>query len=310
MIGNNKDLRVLAQRSYLYFKYDNDGGRDSREFYLPFLENIEYTESQRPNLATYDIVGRPGNVFAYLGAKSREIQLKFRITLPHVSQYIADIGLPNIFSNGIRYFSNDKQKKRNLMKNFKRAKVEPPKLNYYKLAENEYFSIIEQDLDAIDKENSKNDKLLNRAIRELLYGELNDNKTNIKSFKPRPEKQTDKNFIEAVNLVILWLNIIRTSVVGNASNTSQGPPVIYLNHGTMFNNIPCVCTNYNIKTINNVGFDLLSLTPRQLEITMTLSENRTGSFNKFQPFKFIDNEAVAGWEAIVEYGTIDPYIPK
>jgi hypothetical protein len=35
---------------------------------LPMLENIEISESQRPNYAVYDLVGRSGNLFAYTGS--------------------------------------------------------------------------------------------------------------------------------------------------------------------------------------------------------------------------------------------------
>lgn len=293
--------RFLAERSYLYFKYDTGNSSDSREFYLPMLENIEITESQKPNLAIYDILGRPGNVYAYLGAKSREFNLKFKITLPHVHQYITTIGLNPLFYNGFRYFQDSRSATKNRMKkNPKQQSDSPSKINYFRKGE-AAFSLNYQDITNLDQQTR------NEAIAVSLGSifKLDPERIDVRSF----QFEKNKTYIDSVNLLILWLNVIRTSVVGNAQNTSLGPPVVYINHGTMYNNIPCVCTNYNVRVNNVAGYELLSLTPRQIEISLNLSENRTGSFEKFIPFKLVEGEAVAGWEAVMEYGTIDPYDP-
>ena len=92
--------RYLAERSYLYYQYP--GTPDGPEIYLPMLENIEISESQRPNYATYDLIGRSGSLFAYLGSKSREFTLKFNITLPNIIDYINNVGLNEMFSNNFR----------------------------------------------------------------------------------------------------------------------------------------------------------------------------------------------------------------
>jgi hypothetical protein len=49
------------------------------------------------------------------------------------------------------------------------------------------------------------------------------------------------------------------------------------------------------------------MTPRQIQVSLNLSENRVGDFGAFKPFKFIEGENAAGWEAVVDYGTLDPY---
>ena len=99
--------RKLAERSYLYFKYPAKKG-ESIEFYLPFMENIEISESQRPNYATYDLIGRSGSLFAYLGSKSREMNLKFNITLPNIVDYIHNVGLSEMFADNFRQMVMDK----------------------------------------------------------------------------------------------------------------------------------------------------------------------------------------------------------
>ena len=62
--------RKLADRSHLLFQFPQTNKR-VLEVYIPFLENVDVTESRRSNLATYDIIGRNGNLFSFLGSKSR-----------------------------------------------------------------------------------------------------------------------------------------------------------------------------------------------------------------------------------------------
>ena len=54
------------------------------------------------------------------------------------------------------------------------------------------------------------------------------------------------------------------------------------------------------------------MTPRQIEVTMTLLENRTGDFGNFEPFTPIKGENLPGWEAVISNGggTLDPYNSK
>ena len=69
---------------------------------------------------------------------------------------------------------------------------------------------------------------------------------------------------------MFWINIIRSSVRNNASNTLFGPPVVRLNHGIMYNNVPFIVDNYQISIVEEAGYDLETILPKQLEITMAL----------------------------------------
>jgi len=106
---------------------------------------------------------------------------------------------------------------------------------------------------------------------------------------------------------MLMINVVRTSTLNNAKNTSLGPPTIYLNHGSMYNNIPCICTNYSLRLVSENGYDLKTMTPRRIEVSLSLSENRTGDFDAFIPFNFVKGENLAGWEAVIENRTLDPW---
>jgi len=103
-----------------------------------------------------------------------------------------------------------------------------------------------------------------------------------------------------IDLIIYWVNIVRSSLVNNANNPIYGPPVVRLNHGIMYQNIPCICTNYNIDFNEAVGYDVDTLLPRQIRVTMKLEEFRTGNFGEFEPKGTrIERDNLAGWEAVV-----------
>jgi hypothetical protein len=303
--------RYLAERSYLYFQYPGTGGP---EIYLPMLENIEISESQRPNYATYDLIGRSGSLFAYLGSKSREFNLKFNITLPNIIDYINNVGLNEMFSNNFRKTF----KKSNA---FERKKfLSDPKARDKFLKDNQVKHDINFDAygkayhDLILINPSLQTKSRKSAWAETV-GSITgffEKKLDFLDFlKPKPDMKKgfpDVGTSEAVNYLILWVNVIRTSTINRADQTHLGPPTIYINHGTMYNNIPCVCTGYSIRINTPIGYELLSLTPRQIEVTLSLSENRTGNFRNFVPFQYIESENLAGWESVVEGGpgTLDP----
>ena len=111
-----------------------------------------------------------------------------------------------------------------------------------------------------------------------------------------------------IDLIIYWTNIIRSSVVNNSKNPLYGPPVIRLRHGILYQDIPCICTNYSIDYNEAAGHDLDTLLPRQLKITMKLEEIRTGDFGEFDTKHIIKKDNLAGWEAVVlnEFHSMDP----
>lgn len=298
--------RYLAERSYLYFKYPQpaDGFDRTIEFYLPMLENIEVSESQKPNLATYDLIGRAGSLFSYLGSKSREFNLKFNITLPNVLEYIQNTlgttgGLASQFQNGFRYFYNERDIVKRLMTQFNNGKFLPNE-QFSPYEKSKQYNPNQPEFDpSYDKDNVNKDGMT--AFFEGFTGVIKDISTFFVG------EQNPKSVKEAVDYVIRWINVIRSSTINNSKDTNLGPPTVYLNHGTMYNNIPCVCTNYSIKIVNSLGYDLLSMTPRQIEVTLSLSENRVGNFGNYEPFTLITSENRAGWESIHNYNTMDPY---
>lgn len=310
---NQIQPRLLPERSYLYFKYPQANNDYSVEFYLPILENAEISETQRPNLGTYNLLGRAGNLFSYHGANSREFNLRFFITLPHVLEYIVNYGLNKQFTDSFRFFSNIRDEYQRMFFQYK-LKNNPKSIEnttdittgdknkdlYYNEAKSKYSKLLppKSELqELLDEFNNISSQAFKLPVLDNLGDILN-------IFKKPKETKTIR---DAINYTMLMVNVVRTSTLNNSKNTSLGPPTIYINHGNMYNNIPCICTNYSIRLVSENGYDLNTMTPRRIEINMNLSENRTGDFTAFQPFTFIKNENLAGWEAVMEHRTLDPW---
>lgn len=298
--------RFLPERSFLYFVYPQPENKII-EFHLPMLENIEIGESQKPNYVTYDLIGRSGNLFAYTGSKSREFLLKFNFTLPNIHDYLNSITMNQIFRQKTKYFYQLNEADRFSPTS---QRIDLPRRGIFFKKSQEFKSLVESDgksvIDSltVDKDNAS---LLSRIL-----GSQQSNIDNLSEAEQlkriySTDAASNAALATSVDTLILWVNILRTSVVNNSKFTNLVPPTIYLNHGTMYNNIPCLVTNVSISINTPIGYELYSMTPRQVSITMNLVENRVGNFGEFVPFKQTESENLAGWEAVITHGTIDPH---
>jgi hypothetical protein len=111
--------------------------------------------------------------------------------------------------------------------------------------------------------------------------------------------------LEMIDLIMFWVNLIRASVVNDTNNPTTGPPIIRLTHGIMYENIPCLCTNYSISWEERAGYDMETLLPRRIKFSLELEEFRTGNFGDYEPGT-VDGDNLAGFEAVIEYGSMDP----
>ena len=75
--------RMLHERSFLLFEYSGSDDQVTRA-HLPFLQNINISEDGKANLASYNLLGRAGQLFAYNGADSRRLKLDFEMSLLHL----------------------------------------------------------------------------------------------------------------------------------------------------------------------------------------------------------------------------------
>ena len=67
----------------------------------------------------------------------------------------------------------------------------------------------------------------------------------------------------------------------------------------MYQDVPCICTGYTIGIEEKAGYDLQTLMPRRLKISMNLEENRTGDFGNFEQNNPVKKDNLAGWESVL-----------
>jgi hypothetical protein len=310
MIYERIKSRLLPERSFLYFSYPQPGDRKDVGFYFPMFQNIAVNESQKSRVNQLDILGRSGNLFTFQGANSRQFRLQFTFNLDHIYHYVNEVGIPKI------EFSNSKRKTRWIPTLEPSENAVDYKLDYYKQASiglqsgrletNKFTREFSRPLGDGEKiEKSLWDEFSNPSnVRDELSFLLD-----ITGFL-KTLGSSDNTKDDSVNLLLLLLNVVRTSTIGNSSNTSLGLPTIYLNHGTLYNNIPCICMDYAISFEETSTYEIFSMTPKTIKVSMNLYENRTGDFGKFEPFSHIKGENLAGWECVIDEGTMDPYLGR
>lgn len=280
--------RKLAERANIILEFPTSNGNTIKA-YIPILENPDISENQRARLTQHSILARAGNMFTYTGADSRSITLRFNITLLNLLGYIHEESLVDKFSRQFRlfYFNKDQQKR---VFTSGPASTNTTQMDKAGLAKKYYESMVGSP--------SMFSNAIFDSVTNFIFGDL---------ISDSQSTNTNNKTNNAINLYLLWINLIRSTVLNNSSNTSYGPPVIRLNYGTMYNNVPFVCNDYNIKINTAAGYDIPTLTPKQVEISLNLSENRIGDFNKFESRQVITGDNVVGWEGVIESDTLDPY---
>lgn len=268
--------RVLELRSHLLFEFPVEEG--VKRVFIPMLENCQLSEGQSSNLGEYSLIGRNNNLYSYTSGKSREFKLSFFITLPHVQHYLSEEGLDSIFKKN---YVEGRQQARNQFYSPLRGVggVEHGRIN-----KDYYFS--------------KSGAAPTQSSRtRSLFGIF-----------PIGSRGTDTSDNKIIDLIMFWINIVRSSVKNNSEQTQFGPPIVRLTHGVMYQNVPCVCKSYNISfDENNSTFDIQTLLNRRIKIDLNLSETRVGNFGKFVTFDGVKGDNNTGWEAVFTQNNMDPF---
>lgn len=306
--------RFLQERSHLTLEFPHENNRKFT-VYIPMLENCEISESKNSNLATYNLLGRSNSLYAYMGAESRSFNLTFKISLLHLIEIDEKEGLSDNFKKQFYLFSNDKEKLKQAF--FSLVNDSARTGNAFSLL-GAVDSAVKFSNAAVGSglEHSRAHRAYYQNLLGIITGQptLFDNAIN--SFldligePTEEESQRFKNLNSLIDLVIYWINLIRATTYNNSSNTVYGPPIVRITHGPMYNNIPCVVNDYSIRILNDSGYDVNTLLPKQVEISLKLNEFRAGDFNEFEESKPIKGDNHVGWEAILLNNNMDPYNGK
>ena len=318
--------RALPERTKLMFYFPMPTtGSDYYVVELPFFENVAIKESKKARYQKYSLISRSSNLYSYMGADSRVLNLTFNISLPHLLEEHPEITMDKYISY-MQDRDNLELEKQKFLEPYKTQSI--PNGMAFKLGTdytkslatdsakqvlNSLESTVSGSLSVEDKEHIGT----RYGLEQLALSQIAQTPTSVAV--DRPNTGFQQNAIEynesqqlkyrIIDLIIYWTNIIRSSVVNYSKNPIYGPPVIRLRHGILYQDIPCVCTDYSIDYNEAAGYDLDTLLPRQLKVNLKLEEFRTGDFGEFAPKgNPIQRDNLAGWEAVVlgETNSMDP----
>jgi len=296
-INYRPDNRLLEQRSRLEFHYP----RGDVIAFVPFYQNPTITESKTANIVEYNPLGRSSSLFAYTGAKSRKIKLDLKYTLPHLMNF--EMGIARFR----RYMKDTVQWEKDLFTQWANKNTQKPTDPIDSIGSKLERAYVDLLLKA-DPSSGKRFKRMEGVpfsmedANSLLEMDLDD-------FLRGQDERVYKDFvhtlpmqdrIKAIDTLVFFVNIFRTSVDSNAKNPLYGPPLVRLTHGSLYQSIPCIVKNYNISFEDEAwGYDLETLTPRMVNISVELQEVRVGNFGAFAPATAISRDNLAGWESVI-----------
>jgi hypothetical protein len=343
--------RGLPERAKLSFYFPNTS--EGEEYFvvnMPFFENFRVRERKKARLSRYNLISRSSNLYSYLGADSRRLDLDFNITLDHLLTEHPDLNIEKY--NSAAGAINPEAEKLKFLKPLDAGSLEGSLAGDLTLAfrdlenvkasarqvfvsewakhgmtdaEADYLKVLydisNDDVNAVrDAEITARKSAVNAANTflsksvELMGGEgapvfeatkPQYPQSKLYKFEKRKADAASEARVKILDTIIYWVNIIRSSVTNNSKNPIFGPPIVRFNFGLLYQDIPCICTNYTIGYNESAGFDLQTLLPRQLRITMNLEELRAGDFGDFRPESHnqVERDNLAGWEAVISNQT-------
>jgi hypothetical protein len=299
--------RKLEERSYIMFEFPEAGRDLPIRRILPFFENVDIEETRRSNYIRYQPVSRNSTLLAYAGAESRILNINFSMTLPNIIEYF-----DTIFSNYVSKYRSKSELRGLFLKGPNSFETFDPKAAKGSAQDFEDFfhdiGVKREDIESKSQTQQSN-----------IRADGNNPQTGLNPlsvFSPNPaiaaalvgnDIETNRTRQRVIDTVMYWVNLIRSSSLNNAKNPTAGPPIIRLNHGILYQDIPTVCLDYKMNYNENAGFDLKTLFPRRIEISMSLQEVRSGDFTEYDPRHPIKRDNIVGWEAMIGgTNSIDP----
>lgn len=313
--------RYLEERAYLLIVYPEKGKghssksiTSSKKVKLPFYENPIIQESKSSRLATYKLLGRNSDLYSYLGADSRTINLEVSLTLPHLFHFL--YSAPWI-DNGITLDSAPKFKflKRN----------EPKPDSFYANQPLTTLDDLDEDATSLARKNSSaetdpnaNTYTKNGAMKikssitsyDQEYDTLINNQGAVEALigdlLPQSVAEGAEPDPKSVRAAYLYyINLLRSTVLGS-EELGIGCPVVRLNFGALYQDIPVIVTKYDLDIEDRFGYDVATLLPRRVSIKLQMQELRVGDFSSHRPKQGQADDNVQTWESVLNYGTTDP----
>lgn len=297
--------RYFEERAFLKFVFPKKGSSKNSNFTvkLPLYENPNIAETKSARLAKYQVLGRTSNYYSYLGSDSRQLTLSFNITLPHLYQTIKDITPYHITYSYTQNLAFEKDRfitvpesRPDSVPIQKTGQISPEigNLSTIRNHEKAYKDKFKREAGLFDNIVSDSIGFLTNQLKGL--GDL--------IFGAEPESPSVTRQ-KVKSIYYFWIGLLRASAIGGY-NCQVGPPTVRLTFGPLYQDVPFVVSKYDLSIDENAGYDLETLLPNRVKFTLSLEELRVGDFSDFEPNDIIKGDNAGGWEAIIDYGTLDP----
>jgi len=323
--------RKLEDRSFLLIDFPKGKSSIPISVKLPFFENITVTESKKANLAIHQPIGRSSPLFSYIGGKPKQIKLQFNLTLPLLVEQAIN------FSRFIQFAaSQNKEDQRRsffriapkvgqiagnsdvLIQEYLQSLRDQHGNQYVQSFLGDNGQLTGEEIKQFLADHNQNESLLNSAFLNGFLGVIDKIEDGlgtiggwVDSFLPFSTPQNREINVqgrnEIISVLLWWIQVIRSTVLNNAVEPVNGPPVVRLNHGILYRDVPCVCADYTMTVDGDSGMDLKTLLPRVISVSMNLYELRAGDFGRFKPGELVKRDNLTGYESLFEEGyTMDP----
>lgn len=317
--------RFLEDRGYIVLVYPErtqaktKSITSTKKVKLPFYETPLITESKNARHSTYKLLGRNSDLYSYMGADSRKFKLSFNITLPHLLHFLKETPWSSkayMFNQVAKFpvmnnYNQPYLTNQSSMQDYEDIQSYDKAMDSYygqdavripeaiSIFENEFSELLgeEQGINADLATGSPN------AGGATLSPYINYIKALIEKEAPAANSVTTKK-IKATYLY--YINLVRSTVLGSAQE-GLGAPIVRLNFGPIYQDVPCIVAKYDLNIEESAGYDLTTLIPNRVRVALDLEEVRVGDFTSHAPEMFgPSDDNVQTWESLFTHGTFDP----
>ena len=302
--------RLLQDRGYITLVFPEKGkGKvtksitSNKKIKIPFFENPIIQESKQSRLATYKLIGRNSDLFSYLGADARAIQLRITLTLPHLFHFMKSspwMDKDTAF-NKVPKFNIVRKNITNILLNDRTESLgsKSYKDDEYERGTRLARKFVNGEIDsAVDSYYSQDGVRLKQGMEafDAQYSEL----LGEDSYQLDP----DTRGVRAA--FVYYINLLRSTTLGS-EQLGLGAPIIRLNFGPLYQDVPCIAMKYNLEMDDQAGYDIATMLPRRVTFNLDLQEVRVGDFSTHSPEPFgPSDDNVPTWDSVLQTGAFDP----
>lgn len=259
--------------------------------WLPFCENPSIVESRKANYASQKILLRNEPARLYVGSEPRKFKVDFHYSLIHLASMMPTDEILKIFSEGDEHFNEQAINLRIYLQEIMQRDT----------GQHSYLNAVDGDL------KKSLEEIANRFVdgSEGLFGPVPSEQESQFNNMLLHIMRSSKEWYRVSRLFQYAINHIRNSVISTVSTPIKAPPIVELKWGALYDFTPCIVTNYQLNVEESAGYDVKSLYPQRLRISLTMEEMRGlhGDGEKVR-------DQLPGWDTVLAGGFPPPQFSR